>query len=78
MQSIPHRIGIKPRTILLTVTEYVTNDHICVLFVNNHNPFLSSLVTYKRVCNKSNTNSTTCGTDTAYAFIVFSGVRVAV
>jgi hypothetical protein len=41
---------------LLTVTKYVTIDHICVP--------LSSFVTYHRVCNKSTTMAETSGAGT--------------
>jgi hypothetical protein len=49
------------------VTEYLCHKWpwICSI-CRNHNPVLSSFMTYHRVCNKSNTTGTTCGTGTAY------------
>jgi len=50
---------------------------------HNHNPVLSSFMTYHRVCNKSNTTGATCGSGTAYPSEApeftpsFSGLRVA-
>ena len=46
----------------------------------NHNPVLSSFMTYHQVCNKSNTMGVTCGVGTAHSSRVpeiFSGVPVA-
>ena len=49
----------------------------------NHNPLLSSFMTYHRVCNKSNTTGETCGAGTDYPSVapeitlIFSGVCVA-
>ena len=36
------------------------------LICRNHNPVYSTFMTYHRICNKSNTADTTCGTGTAY------------
>ena len=51
---------------------------ICFI-CHNHNPVLPSLMTYHRVCYKSNMTVATCGAGTANpsrAPLVFSGVRV--
>jgi hypothetical protein len=38
----------------------------------NHNPVLSSFMTYHRVCKKNNTTGATCGAGTAYPFDALS------
>ena len=54
-----------------------------MVMFRNHNPVLSSVMTYHRGCNNSNTTAVACGTGTAYystapAFTPgFSGIRVA-
>jgi hypothetical protein len=70
----------------------VLTDHGYVLCPNwprvcsvcrNHNPVLSSFMTYHQVCNKSNATDVICGAGTVYPFgvpevtPVFRGVRVA-
>ena len=66
--------------IWLMVTGYLC--HKCFV-CRNHNPILSSCMTYHRVCNKSNARCVNCGAGTAYPseapkFIPgFNGVRVA-
>ena len=50
----------------LTVTEYLYHKwpEICSI-CPNHNPVLSSFMTYHWACNKSSTTSATCGSGTA-------------
>ena len=51
----------------LTVTEYMCHNRSQILcsVCRNHNPVLSSLVTYQWECNKSNTTGATSGAGTA-------------
>jgi hypothetical protein len=51
----------------LTATEYLNHKWPRVCFIyRNHNPTLSSFMTYHLVCSKSNTMYATSGTGTAY------------
>ena len=44
----------------------------CICSVcRNHNPVLSSFMTYYRVCKKRNTTGVTCGAGTAYPFVAY-------
>ena len=66
---------------LLTVTEYLFHKwpRICSV-CRNHNPVLSSFMTYQQVCYKSKTTRATCDAGTTHSSRtsqVFSGVRVA-
>jgi len=51
----------------LTVTEYQCHKwpQICAV-CRNHNPVVSSFMTYQWVCNKSNMTGATCGPGTAH------------
>jgi hypothetical protein len=65
----------------LTVTEYLCHKwpRICSV-CRNHNPVLSSFMTYQQVCNKSKTTRATCDAGTTHSSRtsqVFSGVCVA-
>ena len=61
--------------------DFVT-EYLCSVW-HNHNPYLSSYMTYHRICNQSNAASATSESGTAYPFSTFecipdcSGVRVA-
>jgi hypothetical protein len=61
----------------------VINDQICSV-CRNHNPVLSSFMTFHRICNQRNTTDATYGSGTAYLFrwylsssLVFSAILVA-
>ena len=53
--------------LFLIVTEYLCHKRPRIFFVGrNHNPVLSSFMTYHMVCNKNNTTDATCGAGSAY------------
>jgi hypothetical protein len=53
-------------TFSLTVQDNVSPRLVNIFRLSNHNPVLSSFITYHRVCNKSQTTSSTWGRETAY------------
>ena len=78
-----------PEFVILVITSKVLRspawfgyEYLCSVW-HNHNPYLSSYMTYHRICNQSNAASTTSESGSAYPFSTFecipdcSGVRVA-
>ena len=67
IESIPEKKVLNATITLLTVTENLCHKWPCICSICcNHNPVLSSFMTYHWVCNKSNTTCATCGAGTLY------------